>query len=470
MRNTLILVVLALGLGSFVYLTELRDPEGREEAERAAKRLVQIDEESVSEIRLALSGGGSALLKREGEEADGWRLHEPVEYAGDETGVGAVLVALADLESQSDFEASEEELDHYGLGAEAARVEATSDSGERFALRLGEDTPLGGNAYALLESEPNQVHAVPAHRRRALQPELSALRDKRVLMLEPETLRGVQVERAGRLIGIVERPGGQEDAAEGVWRMVAPVEDRADDARVARLVSDLSLLRASDFIDQPEAPATYGLERPLIKLALGAGDTAESLLLGKVDADVYARRAGSDLVFEIPDRILEQVPKTAFELRYKQVLAVAGDTVRALTIEFPESQQRHRFQKLDDGWSAADAELRVDPDSIVELVEAFEWIEATGIEAGEPDLAALGLNPPQVRITLFGEESAELARLELGTLELGRGIPARANQQARVWRVINDLGEDIPLNAEAFANRWIEAEPSEESGSDDLEQ
>ena len=193
-------------------------------------------------------------------------------------------------------------------------------------------------------------------------------------------------------------------------------------------------------------------------------------MLGKVDADVYARRAGSDLVFEIPDRILEQVPKTAFELRYKQVLAVAGDTVRALTIEFPESQQSHRFQKLDDVWSAADAELRVDPDSIVELVEAFEWIEATGIEGGEPDLAALGLNPPQVRITLFGEESAELARLELGTLELGRGIPARANQQARVWRVINDLGEDIPLNAEAFANRWIEAVPSEESGSDDLEQ
>lgn len=459
MRNTLILVVLALGFGSYVYFAELRDPEGREEAERAEKRLVQVDEAEITQLRLGLADGGTALLVRDGES---WRLTEPLEYGTDESEVGAFLVALADLESKSDFEVGSEELEVYGLGADAPRVEVTTSAGGAITLRLGDDAPIGGSAYALREDEPNRVHAVPGFRRRALQPELTALRDKRVLKLEPETLRGVQLERAGRLVAIVER-----DGEEG-WKVVAPFADRADGERISRLVHDLSLIRATEFIDEPEGEASYGLDAPLIKIALGTGENAESLLLGKVDDAVYARRAGSGSVYKVSDRILEQVPQRSFELRYKQVLTVDVEAVEALALEFPAASQSYRFSKSDDGWQADDESLQVDPERIVDLVDAFELVEATGLDSGEVDLPALGLDPPQVRVTLLGAEGAELARLELGELELGRGIPARASQEERVWRVINDLGEDIPLNAEAFANRWIEAdEESAELGSDD---
>ena len=79
----------------------------------------------------------------------------------------------------------------------------------------------------------------------------------------------------------------------------------------------------------------------------------------------------------------------------------------------------------------------------------------TGIVEPAPDAAALGLDPPRVRVRVFDASGAELGWLELGD-PMEHAMAARASASERVWRVSNDLGVDVPLSLEAFERNFLE--------------
>jgi hypothetical protein len=162
------------------------------------------------------------------------------------------------------------------------------------------------------------------------------------------------------------------------------------------------------------------------------------------------------VVWEIPERTLIQIPRESFAFRAKLVLEQNPAEVSQLELHFPRAESSHSFVLLGDTWTAVDEELEVGREQIEDVLFMLDGLEATGIEEGQVDRSALGLDPPVVRVVLIDEQGGELAWLELGDPEPGAGLPAVSSQTGeRIWRVVNDLSEAVPLGPDAFKSRWL---------------
>jgi hypothetical protein len=297
-----------------------------------------------------------------------------------------------------------------------------------------------------------------------LEPSLKDLRDKRLLHLEKDDVNDLVVRLLAESRTI--RVSKGEDG----WKLVEPIQARADGERIERLVGDLERARASEFVDAPGAPSEYGLEPPAVELEVAAKDRTERIALGKAGDKAYARLLGVASVLEIPERIVDGVAREVFEYRHKRVLTLEDDKLASLELAFPRDQISYRFEREESTWKPEDPQLGVDSFKLSDLVFAIESLDARGLEEGETDLAKLGLAPPRVRVSARDASGVELGWLELGDPDPQRGIAARSSAGSELWRVENDLGEEVPLGIDAFRNNFAEKpepEPAEAPASEE---
>ncbi len=454
-RSTLILVAAALTVGLYVWLVEIGGDEAREESERETRRFLALDADAIHTLELPLEDGGRARLVREG---DSWRLEQPRATAADALAVGGITSALADLESRAVIEDADD-LPRYGLGPDSTRVEIWANGEEPLVLALGKEVPIGGEVYALVESDSSRVYTIDFFRKQTFVPGLTALRDKRISRLEPDAVTALRVVEEGQLVVRIERQPvvNEEDP---LWRVVEPIEDAGDERRIGRLLQDLSLARARAFIDEPRSPGEYGLDAPDVELELLAGETSERLSLARGENVVYVARGGGETVFEVPERVLDQIPRKSFAYRDKTVMTIDAARVHQLELHFPRDGESHSFVRDGRRWRPSGEGLEVSTVHIEDLLYGVAELEATGIESSD-DRAALGLEPPLVRAVALDETGTELGWIELGDPEPGVGTPALSSRSDRIWRVINDVGEMIPLGKSAFEARWLESDASE---------
>lgn len=474
MRGTAILVAAALALGAYVWWFEIRGAEQREAAERAEKRFLGIEQEEVSALDVPLEDGGSARLVREGES---WRLVAPLATPADPDTARNLVRTLVELEAREELPEPGEDLALYGLGEERSEVLVEREEGEPLTVAFGKETPIGSNVYAKLEGG-TAVYLVEKFRRDTLHPELKRLRDKRISNLAWEDVTRFRVFSSGRLLVRAERApapeegGDPEDSGEdgeAKWQITEPLVDRGDPSRIRRFLQDLEFARADDFIDEPGAPGEYGLHLPEVELELVADEASERLAIGRLDDEVFAAREGAGVVWEVPERTLDQIPRELFEYRHKLVLELPRDGVHQLEIHFPRDRTSYSFVREGEDWRPADPELGVKAETVEDLLFAIERIEATGIEDA-PDEEALGLDLPLVRVVALDEVGVELGWLELADPEAGKGTPAVSSQSERAWRVVNDIGEDVPFGEEAFRNRWLESDAPADEQDDESAQ
>jgi hypothetical protein len=197
-----------------------------------------------------------------------------------------------------------------------------------------------------------------------------------------------------------------------------------------------------------------------VEIEVARGEALESIALGQAGDKAYARIPGVASVLEIPDRIVDGVPREVFEYRYKRVLTLDDEKLASVELVFPREEVTHRFVREAQTWKPQAEDLDVDSLEVADLVFAIESLDATRLEEGEPDLARLGLAPPRVRVVARDASGAELGWLELGDPDPERGLAARSSAGPETWRVENNLAEDVPLGVDAFRNKFT-PEPGE---------
>lgn len=466
-RATLALGVIAAALGLYVYLVEIRGERERQEAESAAKRLLALEADQITALELPLADGGRVKLVRGGEgDPDGWALETPVAFSADAHVVANLLSNLASLESESVIEDLPEDLAPFGLGEERRAVRVWTGEGEPSVLYLGGRAPLGSLLYVALEGRGKELFTVPLGPASALEPRLRELRNKRVVGFEVSDVRRLRVQEHGSLLALVERVESEDEseAEDEGWRLVEPDEDRADAERVRRVLQDLVFARVADFVDEPGALEEYGLDAPELELSVGTKQGMERISIGRVQDKGFVRVNDQRVIYETSDRVLMNVPRSLFAYRYKRVLKVDTDRVRRIELDFPRDGVSHALVRKKGTWAAEDAELEVKSLSVEDVLYAIEDLEAMGIVEPGAAAAGLGLDPPRVRVRALDASGAELGWLELGDPAPEVGLPARSSENDRTWRVLNDLGADIPLGLEAFQRNFVEVEPEPAEG------
>ena len=135
--STLILLVIALGLGGYLYFVESERPVADENAKA---KVFTYDAAKINQVQIKSSSGDVTALRKGAN--DTWTIVQPVEATADRNSVSEVVTNLANLEETRVVDENAADLKAYGLAE--PRIDVTFHvDGEKEPKRilLGEKTP-----------------------------------------------------------------------------------------------------------------------------------------------------------------------------------------------------------------------------------------------------------------------------------------------------------------------------------------
>jgi len=136
-RTTLILLLLALGLGGFVYFYEIQGATQRQEAKNQAQQIFSFAEEQVKSFTVKTKG---QTLEFEREEKSGkstWQMKTPSETPASDASVAYLLDLLVGGKSDRTIQVPATQLQEYGLAQPQATVEVKLNNQKTHQLILG---------------------------------------------------------------------------------------------------------------------------------------------------------------------------------------------------------------------------------------------------------------------------------------------------------------------------------------------
>jgi len=202
------------------------------------------------------------------------------------------------------------------------------------------------------------------------------------------------------------------------WRIVEPLDAKADDSTATGIVTNLATLEIQRVVDEKAADlAQFGLAAPRIEVGFKKAGQAEAsrLQLGDKNAtggEVYAKLPGSPRVFLVSAFLESTFDKGTFDLRDKTILSF--DRAKVDSLEIVTKDQRLAFAKAGDAWRlTSPLDARADLGQVEGAIGSLQTLAMKSIaapEAAEKDLAKYGLDKPELTAVVgAGSTRATLA-------------------------------------------------------------
>ncbi|MFP2906005.1 DUF4340 domain-containing protein [Pyxidicoccus sp. 3LFB2] len=381
-----------------------------------------------TQLTVKASGGTTELVR----EKDGsWKVTAPVAAKAE----AAVVEAMTQTLASSKFAATVEEaptdadLEKYGLKTPAFSVTAKAYVGDpsrerTVTLHGGIENPFDGSVYVRREGDP-KVYAAPGAVRYSLDKDTFTLRSKEFLgPLEEPSLKRIEVKAKANAY-LLERDTGMPG-----WRLVKPAAERADEVKVADLLSGLKEQRALSFpADTAEARQKLGLEAPVVdaRFTPASGEPVR-LRLSQVTEDgatrVYALReqGPNALLGEVPEHALTLLDVGVAELKDKRVLSFRREDVKRVVFHPGAGAQPITVASVsgtDGGAGVWEVEApkrgKAQHFRVVSVLGSLDTFKASGFGEAKPkSWAKYGLTDASRGVVLQGADGKELARLWLG--------------------------------------------------------
>lgn len=391
--STLILLVLALGLGGYLYFVESERPVADENAKT---KVFTYDAAKINQVQIKSSSGEVTALRK--GAGDTWTIVTPVEAPADRNTVSDVVTNLANLEEQRVVDENPADLKTYGLAE--PRLDVTFHvEGEKEPKRVlfGEKTPASSGIYAKLHSS-NRVFLVGATIETAVDKSTFDFRDKSALAFDQAQVTSLELASSAQTIRL--EKSGEE------WKLVKPLQAPADFVSVNGVLGQLQSAQMTGLKDRPDDLKDlkqYGLDRPVVVATIGMGASSVKLELGK-EADagsVWARDPSKAAVFSINNGVAMELQKKVDDLRRKEVFDFRPyNTTR---FEITRGKDTRAFERVKgtgdnavDTWKqVAPAAKTVDASNLEGVLLDFSnlradsFVAAAGVATGHNNLAAV---------------------------------------------------------------------------------
>ena len=309
-RNTIILLIIAILIGGYLYLYERKQLTTEEKKERAGK-VWTFKSEDVT--KLEIKKGEETILCRK-ESKDNWQIEKPLKVRADETEIDKILSKLEFLKKERAINEEKEKplaMGEFGLAQPQMEVSIWVKD-EPFTLLLGNDSPAGNNIYAGLKGK-KEIYLVEKGVMDTLSKKADDLRDKRVLTFEMEGIEKLQLRSQETTILC-----GKEN---NQWQVLEPEKVKAKESEVNDILWALEGLRAKKFIQSEEgiSEEEYGLAKPEFELTLSLKDNVtKTIIIGKEVSEEsahYARTSDTDAVFLLDSEKVKGLKKDLKDLK-----------------------------------------------------------------------------------------------------------------------------------------------------------
>ncbi len=283
-----------------------------------------------------------------------------------------------------------------------------------------------------------------------------------LLAFDADSVEGLTLETGE---GLVEIARGEQG-----WRIARPYALEADDAAVDSLVRQLASAQQERMVvEDAEDLAPFGLDPPPVRVALllADGETL-SLQVGggtPVGYNVYVMRGDERAVYLTPAALKDNLDKSLFDLRDKQVLAfedseVEGIDIVAGTYEVSLRREAESTEGAADTWRiTAPSAARADANAVSNALRRLRTGRATAFVAEQPseeEIEAFGLAEPLSSFTIWTAGDASQT-IDIG-VESGEpsGVFARRRGSDPVFIVPESLVDAlIPDDISDLRNRSL---------------
>jgi len=289
------LAVLVVVAGVFVG-SELFFPRQAKEGDSTS--IFHFTPGAVQEIRWQRGGSVIELKKNKN-----WEMVTPLSTPADPVVVDGVLQVLSSLKPERKFLPQGKDLNEFGLNPPGVRIDFTVQ-GKKFELHLGSKTVAGQSQYVKAAHLPD-ILLVEAFTAKELDRDVLALREKKLFSLTPEQVEGLEI-RVGKKHLLLEK------SAQG-WAEKGQPEKPLNKNRVESLLTDLTWVKAREFLEGEKETPDWGLKEPAYRIRLKGGGKEkkeEGLWIG-ADAGgrgFYARSSLYPSALVIEGEILKKIP------------------------------------------------------------------------------------------------------------------------------------------------------------------
>ncbi len=459
--RTLLLALVAVGLGAYVYYVELPSME----REAKGDILVDVDPAAVEKVRLAYPDGSAIEVVRDGDQ---WKMTEPVAYPAEKGSIESFLTTVRETKIERRLGKDEvQALSTYGLEGETgsqARLELTTTGGAKLpAVVLGIATPVGYQAFARRE-DSDEVLVIPLLLQSSAVKKPEELRKKTMFDADSTGVRRVVIDKPGEKIELEKR-------GEGSWAMLSPIADAADAESVRSMLDSMATIDAIAFFDGPAADrVAFGLVDGATRFRAEREDGgATEFAIGKEAADApagfYFERTSDGQVVKAPDWVGTKFAPAPAELREKRLLSCKVDEIRSLRWTIGGDAFTISREAPGKPWTISPERpgevlnQRI-VDNAVSGLALARADQVVGDASSDADLVKWGLDAPTARLEIDGSNGpcAALAAAPAPEPPAAEGAPRRPS--ARKYYVKNAGRTAVLLASEHEYSRLAMKRPA----------
>ncbi len=385
----LLLALVVIGLGAYIWLYERHAPTTDEARTDADKVFRGVERDDVVGLDITNSHGSFSLAKSDGT----WAIVTPQAYPADDVAIGSLLGSLVNLKAERRFGAGEVKPADYGLDKPSLSVTLVDGKGVRHQLEVGTTAALGSNRA--VSTDGGDVMLVPGWFTNDLDKDLDGWRSKDVVDVTADALASIEIVSGEDRIQLA-RSGG-------LWRLLQPIDDLADREHVRTLVSNLNAIRVQEFLPADTGLAELGLEPARRRVTLvpsGEGGKATVLEFGATRAkdgatQIACRRDGQDL-FWVDDRAEASLGRAPVLWRSTVVYPFDSWGVSKLSLTTADGTTTN-LDGADGMWKFADGG-DADASSVLQRLAVLAGLKASAYDLVAPGTPEMG----RVELTLKG--------------------------------------------------------------------
>jgi hypothetical protein len=438
------LFVLAVAAGSYFY-TVHQSEEAAKQEEAASKALSLSDPLNIEAIELSGEDYPKPVRIERRDKEHKWQMVKPVDWTADGVKVGNLLDTLLGIHRQRTLQ-DQKDLDQFGLKPPRVEVRLWDRKGGTAQLLIGDESPSKEFFYAAPLETKGEVWLLPGKERRQISLTLFDLRDKSALEFVVANVKGIKLERDGKVEMNLLRKN--QNGAE-TWSFADGKKASAEEVR--DWLFQIHGVRVMDFVDTGIDEKAMGLTKPVMRLTLDmAGGSRLGLTRGKkakTGAESYVRRLGGGPVMVVKDKLLEVLNKTSKDLAYRKVWELERQQVVALDVTGPDGKTRS-YAKDEGKWRQIEPPGKEKEATAAALfIYDLQDLKFEQTLGGKKDY---GLDSPQWKITIKQQLKDKPGQIRAQTLLIGKIsgknglLPAQVKGDPRVFGLKPELLKSIP--------------------------
>ena len=471
-KGTLILLLVCIGIGCFIYFYEIKGGEEREKAKEAESRFWMIESKDIQQIDLPAPEGQIVAVRKNKDE---WIIQSPRRLEADSAELNRLADAAAEIKFESILEENDADPAKYGLDSDATGFKIKTGEDKEYEIRFGDKNPAGNLMYARVQGR-NEVFLVSSSLENTFNKKLEDLRNRSILRFEQPEVQTLTIKNQKGDIHLVKDSGDR-------WWIEGKNRIAADSPGIRGILNALSLGTIPEFFDEDPGDYTNAtLDKPIIDVSLtyGKDKALKELILGPKKTSLRRKKtagkppeAGASTaetlylakdksrpeLFFVKQDLVDKLDKSVEELRDKALAAFQRWDVDSILLE--NSNGSFSFTKENGEWFLGDAKKKADFDAVTGILDALESDALELIDAPEA-LPKYGLDKPAVRVILKQKDSV-LADCSFGKTT-DKGVYARVEGDPAVKVVDLENYEKLTKNQEDFV------EPPETAESEIKEQ